>query len=76
MRTCLPTTPVPWCSAVQRWDARPRGPCQGPQQIFEVITGMVDPYSDEPFVVNDSNVEAVAGHRQVHAVKLDLGSIG
>ena len=35
------------------------GYAMGPQQIFEVITGMVDLHTDDPVAINDGNVEAV-----------------
>ena len=37
----------------------PEGYAMGPQEVFEVITGMVDLHTDDPVAINDGNVEAV-----------------
>ena len=43
----------------KHWMQDPEGYAMGPQEVFEVITGMVDLHSDEPMIVHDGNVEAV-----------------
>ena len=43
----------------KHWMQDMEGYAMGPQQIFEVITGMVDLHTDEPVIINDGNIEGV-----------------